>query len=190
MIYEFNPFRISEELTPPQLRRPKMLAWLRVLFRPIQYVSDLFTRDFLKGANYDDYNNAITYSYGDRILWYNRSVYELRVTSSVGVKPTGDPLSLTNWMFIQKNYKGVDDILKYNSQRIVFEAAINDHFKITAPPYIYLYSGIATATQLSVYVPTTVWAAIGSNDDERFAAISEFVTRYIIADVSWGYVVY
>lgn len=184
------PFRVSEELLPPQLRNAKMLAWLRVLFRPIQYCADLFWRDFLEGANYDDYNNATAYAFGDRVVWYNRSVYELRVTSSTGVKPTGDPLSKTNWLFLQKNYTGAETVVKYTGQRITLEAAINQHFNVTVAPFIYTVTAYSTATILIFYVPAAVWAAIGNNDDERYAAIFDFFNRYIPYDVARTYSVY
>lgn len=184
------PFRVSEELLPPQLREPKMLAWLRVLFRPIQYCADLFWRDFLQGANYDDYDNATAYAYGDRVVWYNRSVYELRVTSSTGVKPTGDSLSKTNWLFLQKNYTGAETIAKYTGQIIVFEEAINQHFKVTAAPFIYTDILYGSTPNLEIQIPTAVWNAIGNSTAERLAAITEFKERYCIADIPLVYATY
>lgn len=184
------PFRVSEELLPPQLRNAKMLAWLRVLFRPIQYCADLFWRDFLQGANYDDYNNATAYAFGDRVVWYNRSVYELRVTTSTGVKPTGDPLSRTNWLLLQKNVTGAETVVKYTGQRITLEAALNRHFDVTVAPFIYVETAYLTSITLAVYVPAAVWAVIGTNDDERAAAIYTFIDRYMPYGVFRGYIVY
>src|SRR5688572_14071449 len=119
-LFVFNPYRISEELTPSQLRGNKMMAWLRVLLRPFKRDSDIF-KMYCKGVDYADYDNGATYSKGDRVVHGDGGVYELRVASSTGVYPTGETLSATNWRKILENFIGADERVRYNGQLIVFE---------------------------------------------------------------------
>jgi len=187
-LFTFNIFRASEELTPPQLREPKMLAWLRVLLRPVQYMNDSFLKDYCQGADYPHYDNSTTYNKYDRIIFYNRSVYECRVSSSVGVMPSGDTLSLTNWRKIQEICIGVDERVKYNGQIIVFEEAINKWFFIDTAPFIWVNNSTSGIPNFYpwflINVPNAQYLLMGATNTERDAAINEFARRYIYSEAA------
>lgn len=191
-LFVFNPFRISEELTPPAIRKVKMMAWLRVLIRPIKYVSDLFFNDFCKGANYADYNNATVYIKYDRVVWSDLAVYELKVSTSTGVNPTGDSLSSTNWRKIQDYFIGVDERVRFNGQLIVFEYAINKHFRVTSAPYIYVgdFPHGATNINVELNVPIAVWTALGPNATSRNNRLIQFAQQYTLGGYSHSVVTY
>jgi hypothetical protein len=182
-LFVFNPFRVGEELTPAQLRRTKMMAWLRVILRPVKYISDLFIDDFCKGSTYADYNNAATYVIYDRVIWQDRSVYELRVATATGIDPTGNSASSVTWLKVQDNFIGVDERVRYNGQLIVFEYAINRWFRVSAAPYIYCDPIVVGAVNyfVNINVPAAVYATLGPNNTARDNRIKEFADKYILA---------
>ena len=179
-LFKFNPFRTSEELIPAQLRSDKLIAFVRVLLRPVKWLSSLFLDDYCKGSNAPTYNNATTYTMYDRVKWYDKGLYELRVSSSVGVHPTGDTLSKTNWLKVLDCWIGADERVRWNSQRIVFEYAINKWFDVTSAPYIYLGTIPLGATNVTVEIniPTAVWTALGSTNTARDNVVIQFAKRY------------
>jgi hypothetical protein len=182
-LFVFNPFRASEELLPSVLRKPKQIAWLRVLLTPLKYICDLLLKDYFDGVVYNSYNNATTYYKYQRITWTDNGVYELRVTSSVGVLPTGSSLSATNWRKILDTYIGLNERVKYNSQIIILEHAINKHFKVTAPPYIYfqIVPTGATSITCAAKVPLALFNSLGANNVERQNRVLNFTRKYTIA---------
>lgn len=181
-LFAFNPFRKGEELTPPQLRQPNMTAWMRVLLRPLKYLSDLFTIDYCQGSNAPIYNNATTYSEYDRIIWTDNAVYELQVNSSVGVTPTGSALGSTNWRKVLECFIGADERVMYNGQLIVIEQAINKWFHVTSAPYIYVTTAYASGYGAPViHVPTAVWTSLGNNSGTRDNRIRQFAAKYTLA---------
>ena len=184
-LFTFNVFRMGENLTPPQLRRSKMTAWIRVLLRPIKWSVDLFTNDYLEGANYLNYNNSTAYVIYDRVIWEDGGVYELRVSTSTGVKPTGSNSSSVNWLKIQDNFIGLNARIKFNGQLIVFERAINLHFRVTSAPFIYVIQTLPPATQafVEIRVPAAVYATLGPNNTARTNRIREWASQYTLGGI-------
>lgn len=179
-LFKFNPFRTSEELIPAELNSNKIVAFIRVLLRPTKWLSDLFLYDYCKGSNAPTYNNATTYTKYQRVKWYDMGVYELSVSSSVGIHPTGDSLSKTNWRKVLENWIGADERIRYTSQNIVFGYAINKWFGITSSPYIYT-SAIAlgvTNNQVEIYVPLAVYNSLAATNTERDNVIKNFAIKY------------
>jgi hypothetical protein len=185
-LFAYNPFRISEELLPPQLRKPKMIAWLRVLLRPLAWMTDLFLDDYCNGVPYLNYDNSTAYVIYDRVIWEDGGVYELRVSTSTGVIPTGNTLSSTNWRKVLENFIGADQRIKITGQLIVFEKAINDQFQITAPPYIYCTAIVPGITQVfvEIKVPTAVYNALGANNTARDARITNWAGQYTLGGIA------
>jgi len=183
-LFEFNPFRASEELTPSQLRGSKMMAWLRVLLRPMKWLSDLFTEDFILGTNSEYYDNAKTYVKGNRVIWEDRGVYELKVSSSVGVNPTGETLSAINWFKILNDFIGIDEIYKTTGQLIVAEYTINRWFNITSAPYIYFEELTGTPqTTLICYVPILKVTNLGDTSNAQLSALRRFTDRCFLGNI-------
>lgn len=125
-IYQIDTSYVSEQLTPPKLRGVKILAWLKVLLKPISILFDINFLEYKIGSTESDYNNATTYSFGSRVRYIDKSIYELIVSSSVGVNPS----STTNWIKINDIFIGCDERIKYNSQKLLFEYALNKFFLV------------------------------------------------------------
>ena len=191
-LFVYNPFRVSEELTPPQLRQPAFINWLRTLLRPTKWLTDNFLNDYCNGSTASDYDNSTTYTKYDRVVWKDLAVYELRVTSSVGVLPTGSVLSETNWYKIQDNFIGADERIRYNGQLIVLEYAINKHFRVTSAPYIFFTEINAGSSSVFVEanVPIAVFNSLGSNNTARSNRIKQFIRQYTLAGYSDNVITY
>lgn len=180
--YDYNVFRVSEELLPPQIRRPKMLAWLRVILNPLSRLKDLFRRGYLEGSLSEDYDNAATYLKYEQVVLEDFYVYELKVTSSVGVAPTGDTLSETNWRRVLTNHIGADERVWYNNQIIILEYALNKYFRNPSPAdqiYLTVHSPwTAGTTAFTVNVPVALHTSLGGSSTARNNRVRAFVDQY------------
>jgi hypothetical protein len=183
-LFQYNPFMLGEDLTPSALRKDKFTAWLRVLLRPMFYMADIFTDDFITGAEiYLDYDNATTYNYGDRVIYSDRGVYECMVASSVGVTPFGNALSDTNWNKILQDFISIDERIKTTSQIITLEYAINRYYRIYTAPFIYLTQMTPmTHGTVQINVPTSKTYLIGGNYNEISASLGGYLRNYVTGE--------
>lgn len=134
-IYDYDVDIIGPQITPPELRAPKFLAWLSVILSPIQWARDNFLGDYSTGSNYLPYDNLAQYSFGDVVVNTDRSVYMCVENNVVGIDPPND----SYWILINKKFIGIDEQLKYTSQIITFEYLLNKWFFITgSSPKIYI----------------------------------------------------
>lgn len=126
----------NQQLLPPPLRQPIEQSWLYSITYPLQRLHDLiFTNGYVDGSLYATYSSTTTYvpgnpstlDIGDRVVYINRGVYECIATCS-----NITPLNTNNWELINKNYIGSDERVRYNSQRILFEYALNRWFQTNA----------------------------------------------------------
>lgn len=151
-IYDYNALDEATKLTPPSKRKPNTLAWLSVLTYYIQYLHDLFFNSYADGDSSLDWVSGGTYAYGNRVRYLDNKIYEL--TNLAGITaittpPNADP---SNWILILNNWIGVRERAKYNSQRVVFEYALNKWFK-TAFRQFTGWDGSGNPTPLSdIYI--------------------------------------
>jgi hypothetical protein len=143
-IYTFNTSTISGWLLPPVLRQLKHLAWLRVLLSPVQTLWQLIFEDYSVGTAYQDWDAITGFALGSRVRYSDLGNYEC-------INPAGAfgaiqyPLNTVYWRKIQDNYIGIDERIKYNSQIIILEYALNRWFMNTAPnDLIYIETNVVT----------------------------------------------
>jgi hypothetical protein len=181
MIFNYNPFRLSEDLLPS--RSPSMIAWIRVLLRPLYRLTLDFQNNLINGITVPIYNNATSYNKGDRVRDNLNAVYELIATSSTGVAPSGSTLSAIRWRNIQQSYIGTTERSAYNGQIIVLTNLTNKHFNVTSAPFIW-FSEINTSSYfpaVTVNFPLAVYNAQGNNIAARNSAIEGFLGKYVPA---------
>lgn len=135
-IISFN--LLWETLYPPILRLPNHLDWGKVLMKPLQYLRDLIFEDYANGSLYDMYDNITNYIVGDRVIYIDRGSYEC-IQDTIGNIPT----NTSYWRKINDNYIGIRERIKYNSQKILFEWALNRNFICTG---IYISNTPLTTT--------------------------------------------
>lgn len=137
--FDINYDDRSSDLTPPKKRLPKMLAWIRSLIAPFQYLRDRLYGDYRKGSIDPIYSAIGVYDRGDRVIFEgDKAVWECMgntVTSGAG----GPPSDPTNWRLVQDIFIGTNERVKYTSQFITLEYALNHYYMIpTSDPQIYL----------------------------------------------------
>jgi hypothetical protein len=141
-IYDINFSTVWEKLTPPILRQIKTLAWGTVLLKPLQWLRDLFFIDYADGSSAEFYDSLISYIVDDKVYYTDRAVY-ICIAPSTGNLPT----DTTYWRKILDNHIGARERVRYNSQKILFEHALNRWFNVYAPdPLIYITNNTVSAS--------------------------------------------
>jgi hypothetical protein len=138
-IYDYDANIVSEQLTPPILRRDKFLAFLNVLCNPIKNIWINVFQDYKEGGSYSPYSSIVTYDFGNKVIATDKSIYQCIVTTSLNVKPS----STTNWVKVNDLFIGSNERVKYSAQKILFEYALNNFF-ITSG--IYITNNFVTAS--------------------------------------------
>lgn len=120
-IYDINMAALGEQLLPPDKRGARMVAWIKALLSPLQYIHDLLFLSYKAGSTALQYAGG-TYGKGDRVVYF-QSVYESLIAANTAL-----PTTPGSWVKVQDNFIGVDERVKYNGQKIVLEYAINKWF--------------------------------------------------------------
>lgn len=145
-VYTLSVNYISEKLVPPSLRGVKMLAWLRVILKPLQSQWNNVFDDYATGSGYAQYDVSLSYVRTDRVIFSNKSVYECILDATAGIPPDDS----VYWVKINDIFIGANERLKYNSQKIVFEYALNKYFQIPVSPFIYITNNFVVADNVFV----------------------------------------
>ena len=141
-IYQIDTEYIGGQLTPPKLRKPKQLSWIKVILSPLQKFFDVSFLGYKNGDTSLDYNNVTTYNFGDRVIYTDKSIYEATYTDADGVAQSFNGVIPTNtvyWTLINTVFIGSDERSKYNAQKLLFEYALNRFFRVAASPADQIY---------------------------------------------------
>lgn len=131
-IYSYDNKIVAEQIAPPTLRQSKFLAWLYVITKPVQSLWDFAFNGYKDGSTFDyDLDDTFlffpigfVFTKGD-IIKYSKGIYVcIETFSFTGV------VDLTKFNKLQDNFLGVEERIKYNSQKILFEYAMNKWFSV------------------------------------------------------------
>jgi hypothetical protein len=114
---------------PPNKRLTKYLAWGKVLVYPLQWLHSRLFLDYKEGTIYLDWVVSTAYTKNTFVKYTNKSIYyciQNHTSSSIIT-----PLDTEYWYKTQDSFIGVTERMKYNSQKIVFEYALNRWFGLT-----------------------------------------------------------
>lgn len=125
-IFDINFPQASQSLTPPELRKDKLVSFLKSLIAPQQYLHNLVFDDYANGSSYSGYSATSAYTIGDRVTYIDRRTYE-NLSGSTGV----DPTDIYTWRFLNPIFIGARERVKYNAQIMVYEYALNRYFQTT-----------------------------------------------------------
>jgi hypothetical protein len=131
-IYSYDNKIVAEQIAPPTLRQSKFLAWLYVITKPVQSLWDFAFNGYKDGSTFDyDLDDTFlffpigfVFTKGD-VIKYSKGIYVCIETFSF----TGT-IDLTKFNKLQDNFLGVEERIKYNSQKILFEYAMNTWFSV------------------------------------------------------------
>ncbi len=138
-IYNFDVEDISYKLTPPELRQPAHLSWLKVILRPLQELWSSIFEDYSDGviATYPLWDIVTGYTIGTKVIFSGDKGVYVCILGAGGLGQT--PVNPLYWTKIQDNFIGANERIKYNSQIIVLEYALNLWFLVpTTDPQIYI----------------------------------------------------
>lgn len=222
-IYQIDTTYVSEQLTPPKLRGVKLLAWLQMLLKPLSILFDINFLGYKLGSSDSDYSGATTYTFGNRVRYTDKSIYELIVSTSTGI----DPTNTTNWIKINDVFIGCDERVKYNAQKLLFEYALNKFFLVPivgsqiyidnvttfVTPFVMGNTGTYSSSMptnsinqinflgnaynytsgsydYTIYVPTAIYTALGTDATNRENAVRNFADNYNLAGLIYEVVAY
>ena len=139
MIYSNDIYYNSEKFLPPLLRRPVRLSWLQVLLRSLQKKNDdnFNNQSYLSGwTGLSKWSSAVTYNNGN-LTRFGIAVYESLIANNLNVSPPSDN---TKWLLLENDFVGVNERVKYNSGKMLFEYVLNRYLNVTATtlPAIYI----------------------------------------------------
>ncbi len=134
-IYDNNFNLQSENLSPPDKRKPRILALLRAFVKPLQWLRDLFYTEYADGFTGAKWSNLTVYTEGQRVRYIDRAVYECILTTTAGIVCTDE----SYWIKIQDLYIGVRERMKYNSNKMLFEYVLNKWFEVDPLPADQIY---------------------------------------------------
>lgn len=134
-IYDYLVSAATDQLTPPSKRKPVTFAWLGIFTDKLQYLHDLVFTDYANGSGAGDWVASSPYVYTTRKRYIDNYIYEVINPNGIisAIPPPQDLQTLNNptgsWVKVLNNWVGVRERSKYNSQRVVFEYALNKWFK-------------------------------------------------------------
>lgn len=182
-LYDYDSNIVGEQLTPPVLRKTKFLAWLYVIVKPIQTLWSQIFEDYKTGNLYTDYDALTAYVVGDRVAYTNKSIYEC-ISDSTG----NNCLDGTYWVLINDNIFGINERVKYNSQIILLEYALNRWYLVDSlSDQIYISNNPDIA---SVFVMglNSQYSSTMSKDSNAMETYMGLAPTY--PDVSFDYTVW
>lgn len=159
-IYDVDFNQIAVQVTPPDKRNQRFIAWLKALVKPIQWLRDLWMGDYRTGTAAIAWVSGTSYNKYARVL-YKQKVYESLINGN-----TDDPTVQASWMVVQQNFIGVFERVQYTGVKLIFEFAINKYFgsvfrqppgvsdiyiTVAAKPYGVFISGGTVGTSSVVF---------------------------------------
>jgi hypothetical protein len=120
-------------ISPPDKRAVTLLAWGRVMMKPLQWLHDLFFGGYAEGDSSPMYNAGTSYVVGNRVQYLHK-VYEVWMNP-----PTSgiDPTNTDYWLLVLNDFRGAEQRIQFNSQIPIFEFLLNQWFQTTFVQPVY-----------------------------------------------------
>lgn len=122
-LYDIDYTRVGKQLTPPDKRQTFINAWVKNLLAPMQWIADLWLRDYRTGSSAALWLNSTTYAKYDRVK-YKFAIYESLLDGNLNHLPT----DTTRWMVVQDNFIGISERILYTSITLTLTYAMNKRF--------------------------------------------------------------
>jgi len=195
--YDIDYNDLVYNLTPQTRRKPRFISWLLSLLAPQKYVSDLFFNEYINGSAYPYYDPFVSlYPKGTRVIFLG-AVYEAKISVASGHLPT----DANYWTRIVNDYRGVNERVRYNSQKILLEFILNKWFNTTwlqpndpfnpTRPDIYIDSNLTDNQVLTSYYTENAESNIYYFDSLTYAYVLNSYTfnqpAFSIFVPSWFY---
>lgn len=174
MSYIVNTNTFGGNFTPPKRRTTKMLAWVKLLLYPLQVLYDTMFGTYKDGNIASDYDGATTYAIGDQVKYIDKAIYQCYVSSTGNI-----PTNANYWFKVQNNFVGIEPRMKYNSQHITLEWALNEWFGTT---FVNTPSASDIFIDTNLNDDTAFWVGINNIDSSLVVVDNADVFGWIQAD--------
>lgn len=124
-IYDADFSLMVDQLTPPDKRTLRNLAWQKVFAKSIQYYHDILFPVYIDSFTGSLYVPANTYVKGDQVRASDHAVYEALQAVPINTQPADNP---TYWLKVLNVWVGVRERQRYTGQKLVLEYALNKWF--------------------------------------------------------------
>lgn len=173
-IYDVDYTQAGSELLPPDKRNPFMLAWVKCILIPLQWLADLWFGEYRTGSTAQEWLDTTTYQKYQRAK-QNTIVYESLIDDN-----TDAPTVTTSWQVVQANFIGLSERILYTGQILTLTYALNKRFVTVfrQPPNI---SDIFISNNVVPVFPF-IFGATSENSSSFFAQSS---TEFFINDYSF-----
>ena len=138
-----------QNLLPVSKRLSRFISFGKVLVSQIKWLhTNLFTY-FYDGTSFAYWDSSVSYTKGTYIKGLDKSVYYCIATAPAG-KTVYD---INFWIPINKEFIGAKERIKFTSQKVVFEYALNKWFdySFVNPP---LQSSLNSVANNTIYITT------------------------------------
>lgn len=180
MIYDINFFQTAQELSPSFRRTEEEFEGLNAAFAEPMNDLNLIFKWYRESSTAGAYNNATVYNFGD-VVRYAKVVY-LRNEVTDGYAAGIEPTNTTYFTKILDLFIGTDERVKYQSQKLVFEYALNRFFETTfrQPPLvsdIYITRDYSDLTDFWISEVDSETATVGETDTDTVYVDEDETTR-------------
>lgn len=177
--YNVNFTQVWQNLMPPNKRLTKYLAWGKVLLYPMQWLHSRFFVEYKEGTIYLDWNSGTAYTVNSFVKYTDKGIYCCIKNTTAGITP----LNSEYWYKTQDNFIGLTERMKYNSQKMIFEYALNRWFNLTylQPPSvspIYISNNTLDINNFVVGTEDNNTAYASLSGDYTYDFVGTTVTSY------------
>lgn len=159
----------SIELLQQAHRTPRFIAWIQgTVFGSIGFLNNIFYKYYNGDSVSDLWSGAVTYSLNDTVATYYGTYLSLQ-SGNRNNNPNNSP---TWWFQISPSFIGAYERGNYNSQKLIYEYALNRYFRtMFRQPTAY-----ADGTSGIWYTPTSdIWIATKSTSVLSFISYETIV---------------
>lgn len=177
--YNINFSQVWQNIMPPNKRLTKYLAWGNVLMYPMQWLHSRFFVEYKEGTIYLDWNSGTAYTVNSFVKYTDKGIYCCIKNTTAGITP----LNTEYWYKTQDNFIGLTERMKYNSQKMIFEYALNRWFGLTylQPPSvspIYISNNTLDLNNFVVGTEDNDTAYASLSGDYTYDFVGTTVTSY------------
>lgn len=138
----------AEQMLPTAQRKPKWIIFAKALVSQVKRLYVLFVYFMTGSVDAGYWSVATTYAKGELVRTVD-GVYESLEAGNIGNAVT----DTTYWLKVLGSFIGVNERVRYNSQKIVFEYALNRYFGTTFRQPTS-YTGTGTLPLSDIYITT------------------------------------
>lgn len=153
-LYDVDFSKVAIDILPTH-KRTDIIELTDTVQEPLNDLN-VFFKWFREGSTAGQYNNAVTYSFG-QVVKYSRKIY-VRNEITSGYASGTIPTNATYWDNVSDNFVGVLERIQYRPQKLSLEYALNKAFGTTfnnPPTLSQIYINNVNTTDINFFIGET-----------------------------------